>query len=217
MRVSTVGHKQCPYLSFTFRSNGSRWRVLDRVGDLAFHGRTGLTVCDTNLKRQTTRSKIPPLSNPEIEENWQVPSSLWRHPISISNFLPTREKKYIKHKSPSAHIAVCKPRAAAVQSETVATPSTLYVEVALCLNWIDECIVTAIFFFPFFCFCLFVFFLFIMLLSCKSMFKGKILTLLWESGGVSVDLQFVLHIRVLSLSPVSLWKGLSAQTSTPWD
>ncbi len=32
LSVRAVGHKQCPYLSLTFRSNGSRWRVLDRVG-----------------------------------------------------------------------------------------------------------------------------------------------------------------------------------------
>lgn len=192
-----------------FRSNGSRWRVLDRVGDLAFHGRTGLTVCDTNLKRQTTRSKIPPLSNPEIEENWQVPSSLWRHPISISNFLPTREKTKSSIKSPQ-HISLSASRVPQLYNQRLSTP--LHPVRGSCLvpklNWRMHCNSN---FFHFLC----LFFSYLLCYWAVSLcLKGKVLTLLWESGGVSVDLQFVLHIRVVSLSPVGLWMGHSAQT---WD
>lgn len=139
--------------------------------------------------------------NSTVKQSW-----VWRKLASAQ--LPVKTSRIDKQLSahqrkssieaPQQHIS---PSASCVpqlynQRLSVATPSTLYVEVALCLNWIDECIVTAIVFFPFVCYV----FLFIMLLNCKSVFKGKVLTLLWKAGGVSVDLQFVdLHTSPASV------------------
>ncbi len=124
------------------------------VGDLASQWRTGLTVCDTNWRRQTTWSETTTQSDPEIEEEPSV--RLPATSFHLQNFSPTKKNQHI---SPSARSVLL------LNNQRLRNLLQPYVEIALCLNWIDECIVTAIVFVCLFLF--FFFFLFIMLLSYK--------------------------------------------------
>lgn len=110
------------------------------VGDLPSQWQTGLTVCDTNWRRQTTWSKTTRLtqSNPKIEEepSFQLPATSFHLQIS-----PHKEKK-------DQHISLSARSVLLLNNQRLRNLLQPYVEIALCLNWIDECIVTAN------CFCL---------------------------------------------------------------
>lgn len=127
------------------------------VGDLASQQwQTGLAVCDTNWRRQTTWSETTRLtqSNPKIEEEPRV-----QLPVTgfhLQNFSPTKKKE-----SP-AHITVCKKCVASEQSETSQSPPTVCGNCLVPkLNWRMHCNSN--------CFCLSVsfFLLFIMVMSYK--------------------------------------------------
>lgn len=80
-----------------------------------------------------------------------------------------------------------------------------YVEIALCLNWIDECIVTAIVFL----FVCFFFFLFIMLYDIKCMSKGKVKQIQREVCSSSVYLLFAcVTVKTEHSIPGNLWRVL---------
>lgn len=131
------------------------------VSDLASQWQTGLTVCDTNWRRQTTWSKTTRLtqSNPKIEEEPSVQLPVTSFHLQIS---PRKEK-------PSAHITVCKKCVASEQSETSQSPATVCGNCLVPkLNWRMHCN-SKLF--------LFVCFFFIYLLcywTIKCMSKGKV-------------------------------------------
>lgn len=126
------------------------------VGDLASQWQTGLAVCDTNWRRQTTWSKTTSLtqSTPKIEVEPSVQLPVTRFHLQISS---PQEKKS------STHITVCKKCVASEQSETSQSPPTVCGNCLVPkLNWRMHCNSN--------CFYLSVslfFFLFIMLLSYK--------------------------------------------------
>ena len=137
------------------------------VGDLASQRQTGLTEFVTPIGGDTPLEAKPQdltESSPIRQRRNPASSSLW--PVSIRKNSPHKEK-------PSAHITVCKKCVASEQSETrnLLKPC---VEIASCLNWIDECIVKQQLFFLFVC--LF-FFLFIYVIELLSVcLKGKLST-----------------------------------------
>lgn len=112
------------------------------VGDLASQWQTGLTVRDTNWRRQTTWSETTTQSNPEIEEepSVQLPATSFH----LQNFSPPRKISTYHRLQRSVLL---------LNNQRLRNLLQPYVEIALCLNWIDECIVTAIVFV-----CLFLFF-----------------------------------------------------------
>lgn len=86
----------------------------------------------------------------------QMSSSLW--PTSICKFLPTQ--KNLQHISARSVLLLNNRR-----RRNLLQP---YVEIALCLNWVDECIVTATVFV-----CLFLFFYLLCYWAIKCVSKGK--------------------------------------------
>lgn len=101
-------------------------------GDLSSQGHRQLTLYeDTNLTGENTWSKKPKC-NLMIKATGQHLHQDWRYTIFRQNFSPWN----------TLNISFCcKQCVASAQSETVVI-SPLIVEVALCLNWIDKCIVT---------------------------------------------------------------------------
>lgn len=113
--------------------------------------------------------------NSTVKQSWD-----WRKLASAQ--LPVKTSRIDKQLSahqrkssieaPQQHIPPSASRVPQLYNQrlSVATPSTLYVEVALCLNWIDECIVTAIVFF----FHLFIIFSYLLCYWAVSLcWKGK--------------------------------------------
>lgn len=100
-------------------------------------------------RRQTTWSRTSPTQSNHTIEVWCRGEFSSLKPVSICKFAPTRKKKKPQHISLSARSLLL------LNNQRLCNLLQPDLEIALCLNWIDECIVTAIvsvcpflFFFP---------------------------------------------------------------------
>lgn len=162
------------------------------VGDLA-QWQTGLTVCDTNRRRQTTCIKSTRLTQSkkvEDEPSVQLP---------VTSFLP-QISPHLKEKILSTYHRL-QEVLLLLTNQRLCNLLQPIVEIALCLNCIDKCIVTATVFV-----CLFLFFLFITLLSYKrEHLKGKLSKVKEKYGAY----QLIYTPLILSTPPpplVNIWR-----------
>lgn len=139
---------------FSFRSRWSWWPcfpVTDRTHSLW----PQLEETD-HLKQKLRVQHNPVLRFKKKKKTARRPA--WNFHLQI--FLPTRKKE--RKKKPQ-HISLSARSVSLLNNQRLRNLLQPYVEIALCLNWIDECIVTA----GFFSSVCRVFFLFITLLNYK--------------------------------------------------